>query len=329
MSDAAQFYTNRVLKDYKEKDANHVTWVRQWLGFLTELQAYVKQHHTTGVSWNSSKKSATFDPSHVSTDSSARNGAQSSAPPAPGGAPPPPPMPNFADLLADDGKSNSNTSTNALFAEINKGSDITKGLKQVSDAQKTHKNPNLRAGNVVTASSAPSSGGTYSAKQAMPNKPPVLELNDKKWQVEYFVNRNDLVIDQTDLKHTVYIYQCRECTVTVKGKVNSILIDSCQRVGLLFDDVLSTVEFINSKNVQMQVLGRVPTVSIEKTDGCQVYLSKNSLDTEIVSAKSSAMNILVPNENDDEFSEQPVPEQFKTLVDPKTRKLITTQTEAV
>ena len=158
-------------------------------------------------------------------------------------------------------------------------------------------------------------------------KLPVFELDDKNWKIEYQLTNHNIVVDQTDLKHTVYIYQCKECTITVKGKVNSILIDSCNRVGLLFDDVLSTVEFINSANVQMQVFGRVPTVTIEKTDGCQVYLSKNSLDTEIVSSKSSAMNILVPNEHDDDFSEQPVPEQFKTVVNQKNRKLVTIATE--
>ena len=114
----------------------------------------------------------------------------------------------------------------------------------------------------------------------------------------------------------------------MKGKVNSILIDSCSRVGLLFDDVLSTVEFINSQNVQMQVIGRVPTVAIEKTDGCQVYLSRKSMDTQIVSSKSSAMNVLVPNEHDDDFTEHPVPEQFKTSIDLKSRKLATTATES-
>ena len=43
-----------------------------------------------------------------------------------------------------------------------------------------------------------------------------------------------------------------------------------------------------------QVTGKVPTVSIDKTDGCMVYLSKGSINAEIVSAKSSEMNILVP-----------------------------------
>jgi adenylyl cyclase-associated protein len=77
----------------------------------------------------------------------------------------------------------------------------------------------------------------------------------------------------------------------------------------------------------MQVLGRVPTVAIEKTDGCQVYLSRKSLDTEIVSSKSSAMNVLIPNENDDDFKEEPIPEQFKTVFNATSRKLCTTATE--
>lgn len=53
-------------------------------------------------------------------------------------------------------------------------------------------------------------------------------------------------------------------------------------------------------NVFLKVLGKVPTISINKTEGCQVYLSKESLHCDIVSAKSSEMNILVPQE-DDEF----------------------------
>ena len=48
-----------------------------------------------------------------------------------------------------------------------------------------------------------------------------------------------------------------------------------------------------------QVNGKLPTVSIDKTDGCMVYLSKDSLDAEIVTAKSSEMNILVPQADGD------------------------------
>lgn len=64
-------------------------------------------------------------------------------------------------------------------------------------------------------------------------------------------------------------------------------------------------------------MGKIPTISINKTDGCHVYLSKDSLSCEIISAKSSEMNILVPNK-DGEFvsNSEPVPVQHSLL---KTR----------
>lgn len=36
-------------------------------------------------------------------------------------------------------------------------------------------------------------------------------------------------------------------------------------------------------------------MNIDKTDGCMVYLSENCKGAEIISAKSSEMNVLVPN----------------------------------
>lgn len=164
-------------------------------------------------------------------------------------------MPNFTELLKEDKPAKAAPTTDALFAAINKGTGITSGLKKVSDDQKTHKNPNLRASAVVPgeASVRDVSVKVGSAPVA---KPPLFELEDKKWKIEYMNKRNDLVIDQTEIKQTVYIYKCKECTIQVKGKVNSILVDSCNRVGLVFEDLLSTIEFINCQSVQMQVMGK-------------------------------------------------------------------------
>ena len=52
LKDAGQFYSNRVLKDYKEKDPRHGVWVRAWADTLTQLQGFVKKFHTTGLVWN-------------------------------------------------------------------------------------------------------------------------------------------------------------------------------------------------------------------------------------------------------------------------------------
>lgn len=49
-----------------------------------------------------------------------------------------------------------------------------------------------------------------------------------------------------------------------------------------------------SRPVSLQVLGKVPTITIDKTDGCQMFLNKDTLDVEIVTSKSSEMNVLVP-----------------------------------
>uniref|UniRef100_A0A671GAB8 Adenylyl cyclase-associated protein n=1 Tax=Rhinolophus ferrumequinum TaxID=59479 RepID=A0A671GAB8_RHIFE len=183
MNDAAMFYTNRVLKEYKDVDKKHVDWVK----------AYIKEFHTTGLTWSKTGPVAK-ELSGLPSGPSAGSG-----PPPPPPGPPPPPMPTCSG--SDDSASRS-----ALFAQINQGESITHALK--------------------------------------------------------------------------------------------------------------------IRDVKVQVMGKVPTISINKTDGCHVYLSKNSLECEIVSAKSSEMNILIPTEGGD-FNEFPVPEQFKTLWN--GQKLVTTK----
>lgn len=92
--------------------------------------------------------------------------------------------------------------------------------------------------------------------------------------------------------------------------------DSCRKSSVVFDSVVSSIEFVNCQSVQMQVLGKVPTISIDKTDGCQMYLNSESLDVEFISSKSSEMNVMVPKGNGD-YVEYPIPEQFKTTISPK------------
>uniref|UniRef100_A0A8C6BJA9 Adenylyl cyclase-associated protein n=1 Tax=Monodon monoceros TaxID=40151 RepID=A0A8C6BJA9_MONMO len=140
---------------------------------------------------------------------------------------------------------------------------------------------------------------------------------------EYQEDRNDLVISETELRQVAYIFKCSKSTLQIKGKINSITIDSCKKFGLVFDNVVGIVEVINSKDIQMQVMGKVPTISINKTEGCHIYLSEDALDCEIVSAKSSEMNILIPRDGD--YREFPVPEQFKTAWDGS--KLVTEPAE--
>ncbi|KAM9838434.1 adenylyl cyclase-associated protein 2 [Aulostomus maculatus] len=314
MNDAATFYTNRVLKDYKETDRRHIDWVRSYLSIWTEMQSFIKQHHTTGLVW--SKSGPIAPPSLFEAPSV----------PCPPPPPPPPPPPGPPPVFTDDEPQAGGAAAqhSALFTQLNQGLDITKGLKHISDNQKTHKNPNLRSKASPTKSSS-SSGSVKSApRTAAQKRPPLLELEGKKWRVENFEQKHDLVIEETELKQVVYVFRCNNSTLQVKGKINSIIVDDCKKLGLVFENVVGIVEIINSKAIQLQVLGSVPTISINKTEGCQVYLSKDSLNCDIVSAKSSEMNILIP-QGDDDYKEFPVHEQFKTVWDGS--KLVTEPTE--
>lgn len=311
MNDAATFYTNRVLKDYKETDKRHVDWVRSYLSVWAEMQSFIKEHHTTGLEWS---KNGPIAPASLVSSTPAQS--------VPCPPPPPGPPPVFSD---NDPKPQADIAAaqhSALFAQLNQGMDITKGLKHVSDDQKTHKNPNLRSSKTKTKNKNPKPAS--SPKGAAQKKSPVLELEGKKWRVENFEQKHDLVIDETELKQVVYAFNCNNSTLQIKGKINSIIIDNCKKLGLVFENVVGIVEIINCKSIQLQVLGKVPTMSINKTEGCQVYLSKDSLNCDIVSAKSSEMNILVP-QGEDDYKEFPVPEQFKTVWDGS--KLVTEPTE--
>ncbi|GAB5571201.1 adenylyl cyclase-associated protein 2 isoform X1 [Prionailurus iriomotensis] len=333
MNEAATFYTNRVLKDYKHSDLRHVDWVKSYLNIWSALQAYIKEHHTTGLTWSKTftdtRRVLTQKGDHDAEGPVASTASASSVlSPGPGlpPPPPPPPPPGPPPLFEnEDRREEPSPSRSALFAQLNQGEGITKGLRHVTDDQKTYKNPSLRTQGGQTPSPTKSlSPGSRAPPSHPPQKhAPVFELEGKKWRVEYQEDRHDLVISETELKQVAYIFSCNKSTLQMKGKINSITIDNCKKFGLVFDNVVGIVEVINSKDIQMQVMGKVPTISINKTEGCHIYLSEDALDCEIVSAKSSEMNVLIPQDGD--YREFPVPEQFKTAWDGS--KLVTEPAE--
>lgn len=237
-------------------------WVKSYLNIWSELQTYIKEHHTTGLTWSKTGPVA-------STAS-----ALSVLSPGPGlpPPPPPPPPPGPPPLFENEGrKEQSSPSRSALFAQLNQGAAITKGLRHVRDDQKTYKNPSLRAQGGQTPSPTKSHApGPKSPQSPPPQKhAPVFELEGKKWRVEYQEDRNDLVIPQTELKQVAYIFNCNKSTLQMKGKINSIIIDNCKKFGLVFDNVVGIVEVINSKDIQMQFqLGVQFLWREEKTEKC-------------------------------------------------------------
>jgi len=298
---ASEFYSNRILKDYKGKEQVHVDWVAAYNNFLKELQAYIKQYHTTGLEWNA--KGGDASSSNVSSSQSS------------GGPPPPPSAP--AVYYGESTSTSSSSSgkktvdNNALFAALNKGTDISKGLNKVTNDMKAKNQKDKPA---LTPQHPKSTSAPKTTKQEN-TKPPKLVLEGSKWAIENQNGNKDIVISETEPKQTCYLYKCTNTVVQVKGKINAIVIDSCNKTAVVFESVVASVDIVNCNSVEVQVKGKVPAISIDKTSGCQVYLSKEALATEIYSSKSSEMNVSIPGANDDsDLVEMPIPEQYRTLV---------------
>lgn len=296
---SSEFYSNKILVEFKKTNPEQVQWVHHYNEFLKDLAAYVKKNHTTGLVWNPQGGEA----------------KAVAAPKAAGGPPPPPaagPPPPVADAPTS---SKSGPDTGALFAAINKGGAITSGLKKVDKSQMTHKNPELRGSSVVPAAESKPKPAAKAAATGVKKGTPKFELQDKKWVVEWQENNQNLQITETELRHTVYIYKCEKSVVQISGKVNSITLDGCKRVSVVFSDAVAQVELINCTGCEVQITGKVPSVAIDKCSGIQVYLSKTGLDTEVVSSKSDSMNVLIPDPaGGPDPVEIAIPEQYKTTV---------------
>jgi len=157
-------------------------------------------------------------------------------------------------------------------------------------------------------------------------KPKRLELDKGTWFCENYVNEM-ATLEEVQMKQSVYISHCKGATITIPDKCKSIQVDNCHKVNVVFKCVVSTFEIVNSQRCAVQVLENVPSVAIDKTSGFQLILTPLSANPppDIVCSNISEINLVVPGatESDDPI-EMPLPEQFLTKYDPKTKKISTT-----
>nr|ADZ16114.1 adenylyl cyclase associated protein [Gossypium herbaceum subsp. africanum] len=289
----AEFYNNKVLVEYRNKDQIHVEWAKALKElYLPGLRDYVKSHYPLGPVWSASGKKASSAPPKA-------------PPPGAPAPPPPPPASLFSSEPSQPSSSNPKQGMSAVFQEISSGN-VSAGLKKVTADMKT-KNRTDRTG-VVSASGKETRSSSPSFSKA---GPPKLELQmGRKWAVENQIGRKNLVIDDCDAKQSVYIYGCKDSVLQIQGKVNNITIDKCTKMGVVFKDVVAACEVVNCNGVEVQCQGSAPTISVDNTSGCQLYLSKDSLGTSITSAKSSEINVLVPTGPDGDWGEHSLPQQY-------------------
>ncbi|OBT84258.1 hypothetical protein VE02_06986 [Pseudogymnoascus sp. 03VT05] len=336
---SAQYFGNRVLKEFKEKDPQQVQWIQSYYQIFKDLSEYVKNTFPHGLTWNangvSPKEAMKAVSSREPTPTQASPSSSQASSSAAGGPPPPPPpppgpAPKF-DITEAAKPAAAVGGIGAVFSELNKGDSVTKGLKKVSANEMTHKNPSLRASSVVPDRSESSLSPTSSVnrnkipaprKTPKPEslrtkKPPKKELDGNKWIIENFDNEPEMIEIEASISQSILISRCSKATIKINGKANAISIDNTARLSLVIDSLVSSVDVVKSSNFALQVIGTLPTVLLDNVDGAQMYLGKDSMKTEIFSSKSSSVNVNIIEGEEGDFKEVALPEQIRTYINQK------------
>ncbi|SCU80244.1 LAMI_0B01354g1_1 [Lachancea mirantina] len=323
--DAAQFWTNRVLKEFKASDPHSVEWVKRFLATFDELKAYVKQYHTTGPSW-STKNGIDFADAYESVinggETSASKPAAAASAGSAGPPPPPPPPAPPSSVFEVEKDSEEKGGMNAVFAQLNQGEDITHSLRKVDKSQQTHKNPELRASSGVplakTPPPRPKKPNTLKTK-----KPARKELVGNKWFVEGFDNEAAPLVIAASKDESVYIGDCTNTLVQIKGKVNAVTLSGTLGCSVVLDSSISGMDIIKSAKFGVQIEQFIPQISIDKSDNGNIYLSMESSNSEIYTSSSTAVNVNLPIGDDGDYVEFPIPEQLKhTFADGKMKSTV-------
>lgn len=127
---------------------------------------------------------------------------------------------------------------------------------------------------------------------------------------------------EASISHSILISKCTNTTVIIKGKANAVTIENTNRLSLVLDSLVSSVDAVKSQNFALQVLGSVPTVLMDQIDGAQVYFSKESTSTRIFHSKSAGINLNVITGPDDDYKELPLPAQICSYYDEEKGDLV-------
>ncbi|EEH37178.1 adenylyl cyclase-associated protein [Paracoccidioides lutzii Pb01] len=330
----AEFYGNRVLTQYKGKDDTHVAYLQAYYQIFKSLVSYIKNHYPTGLTWNNRDGVDVMEAlKQVHSGSPMGASPPPPPPPPPAGAgapppPPPPPPPPAGEALPP--KKSSGGDMSAVFNQLNQGSAITSSLRKVDKSEMTHKNPSLRAGSLVPERSnsmgsvtSPTSRGKSPVPSKKPKpesmrakKPARKQLDGSKWYIEHQDSPADIIEIPAQLSHSILISHCNKAIVKVNGKANAISIDNCTGLSVIVDSLVSSIDVVKAPKFALQIDGVVPTILLDQVDGATIYLSEESLTTEIFTSKCSNVNIVVPPKEgmDDDSKELPVPEQIRTFI---------------
>ncbi|CAG9467396.1 unnamed protein product [Pedinophyceae sp. YPF-701] len=316
---SASFWITKAVMD-SGRDAAHLAWGEAVKALGAALKAHLARHQPVGPEWDAS--GAAEAPAAPAAAVKAPAKKAGGAPP-----PPPPPPPTVAALNAGIGGGGAGPSgggggggggsAEQLFAEIRKGAQLRHVTK---DMKAQGKGGAVPAGGKPPPPppSVPAPRGGVAGGAGVARGPPRTELEGgQRWVVENYVggdggNGQPITIKEADKRHSVCIRSVTNTTVVIHGKINNLTLESCRKVGVLFQGAIASVEALHCAEVELESKGPVAGYAIEQCDGCTIYMSRAcGSDAQVVTSLSTQVNVvLLPSDDAADPLELPVPEQF-------------------
>ena len=173
----------------------------------------------------------------------------------------------------------------------------------------------------------PKAAAKKPAAGAKKKKPPSLTESPQKDKVfiEYYDGKADKELASKPIEYTcvkqgekivcgVFVGNCNDCTVVVKGKAKNVTISGCSKLNIQVENCVTTIEVVNSKQCNVQAVEQCGTFTIDKCDRTKLYLADNSckgeLSTLVFSSASTSSNLYFSTEDGEDQVEYAVPERF-------------------
>ncbi len=123
--------------------------------------------------------------------------------------------------------------------------------------------------------------------------------------------------DETGMSDAYCITNTKDSTFEFQGKMCSVCLEKCYNVTVKCQTLISIAEIVNSRKVNIFCNVHVPTVQVDGSNDVNIHLTAESLDTKVVTSKSSQVNIHFPGK-DKETTSESIPYQFEShIVDGK------------
>lgn len=260
-----------------------LAWAKALRNLMVNLEQFVKDNYKMGVSWNA--KGGT---NALSFSGSATPATPASAPaPAAASAP----ASGSAPVAKVD-----------LAAALAAGKDGTSafGLKKLKDEDKTKNRPAEEKKFTVPSELGPKAAPKATATPAKV-LPPKWDKQANKLSIENYLNDKKLTYEaDEDGKDVLYLYGNTKIVLRVSRKINSMTIDKCVNTSVVVDDVISSIELVNSKNITIQLNGVAASIVVDSTDEVKIYITdKGAEKLEVFSSKSGNIVLYKPCKNKD------------------------------